>query len=428
MERDEVLSLYNPVELKKAINICDNIFYNNYLETGVLQSRLVIELNIKKAVSNVFGDFWGEEHKDLLFKRIAETDIMFCYQVDGPRNSIRNFLEDTKNKRFNEQNKTNYAHPEFFARVSNLLCSNGGNVQSLADSVLFRYVLQDLGIVPEDFFNDAKLAETTVQKINYLAQQWQNVTYSDNPEIQENIEFLQNFGSKVINQIQLECSKLNVSMGEALYVSEVGLELDPIVQAQDIQKIGKDLLRDNLKVGFYNGKSVVFGAQPSDKIVLHEFIHAVTKAGFQKEDTGNDVKNEQSPFFKHEMFDEVVVEYFTKLIYEELERKQMKIVNRQNITSEYSQLFGVMEPFLKAYLPELKELSLTSSPTQELTKIIGQERLDDLAAFCNQIIYFNREALNKGTTAWRVKHVAESATNLVDDLVHIHSREPVLEK
>jgi hypothetical protein len=62
MDHSKVLQSYSSEKIAQVINLCDNLFYNNYLTTGVLNSREEIQTKIKGQVEESFIGFWGQSH------------------------------------------------------------------------------------------------------------------------------------------------------------------------------------------------------------------------------------------------------------------------------------------------------------------------------------------------------------------------------
>ena len=96
MDHSQVLQSYSSEKISQIINICDNLFYNNYITTGVLNTREEIQTRIKGQVAETFVEFWGQDHSQKIKDKIDSTNISFLYQTIGPRNSIEDFLRQTK--------------------------------------------------------------------------------------------------------------------------------------------------------------------------------------------------------------------------------------------------------------------------------------------------------------------------------------------
>ncbi len=393
MKREEVLNLYDLNKLKKVINLCDNIFFGDFLETGVLQSRLLIQMRMRNEVAKTFIDYWGPDYAAIINRRIAGTEIAFAYQTDGPRNSIRDFLKSRKIHRFNQQNKTQFDAPEDFSYVDDLLMKNGNGQKQLENSIIFEHLLHKLGVSKEDFFRDPALAQSVKAKIHQYAKLWKDTTYSDDRAINNNMNFLHYFVCEVRQNMQKECMRTNTNFGEALYYSNAGMEMDPVVQAQNLGTGEKELLRESPAIAFYSGdKRTVFfgGTELGDSTVIHEFVHALTNTNLiNREKEDENVADKEIPFAKYEMLNEVITDFLAVEIFKLRQQKQRSlIVSSESIESGYSIIYPILDKFFVKYLAAIKASVMSPSPMHALSVYMGKENLDRLAAFCNQIIYY----------------------------------------
>ena len=71
---------------------------------------------------------------------------------------------------------------------------------------------------------------------------------------------------------------------------------------------------------------------------------------------------------------------------ERLRKGKGPIVKQELVKSEYMQLFDIMNEFLSAYLPELKETRIREYPAEEFMRVIGEEQFESIAVLCNEMI------------------------------------------
>lgn len=403
MDRSKVLQSYSSEKIAQVINLCDNLFYNNYLTTGVLNSREEIQAKIKGQVKESFIEFWGQSHSQKIQDKVNSTNISFLYQTIGPRNSIENFLRQTKVTNFNNANGTNFEDPQCIEFVSWLLSQHNNDIKSLietSNSINLEMCLQQLDTTKEDVLNNESLAKLVVGQINDLGQKWKVTQYSENSEINANMQFLEefvkDFRMQVSQDVRQECISQEITdintisnqIYETFFVNYYGVRKDPIALTLAPNSFDWGLLRcDNGTEAYHRGGTVTFGISPSDLVVLHEFIHAVDGAGFEKGHREKGKTEYSNQFRENEIFNEVITDYFAVLMYNERARNgKGVIVNSESFESSYSQLFGVMDKFLSSYLPELKETRIREYPAEEFMRVVGEDQFKNIAVLCNEMI------------------------------------------
>ena len=161
--------------------------------------------------------------------------------------------------------------------------------------------------------------------------------------------------------------------------------------------------------------SVSLGINPSDWVIIHEFIHAIENSGFQRND--KQLSKEDAPYThhlrQHEMFDEVCVDYFAKLIYEaRIAKGKGSIINQTSFSSSYSVLFPIMAPFIERMMPDIKAAKMVEkenpgtifqrfshivknvlhkadpdpTPASFFSALIGKEHFEEISLLCNNIV------------------------------------------
>ena len=396
MKSKKILNKYSPKKIEEAIKICDNLFYGKYLETGELKTRAELQQHIKDEVTHTFVQFWGDEYADILIKKIADTRINFVYQIDGPANSVNGFLGNIKTKRFNERYHTEYEAPVMFKHVAKSLNQPFRNpvkiLQTTANQEEIPFVLdscfKQLKIDTSKVVQDQKYAKSVVDQIKILGKQVDEIKYSDNPEVHKNILSLENLVGKVEKNMERVCKRKDIKLYDALYIDNLGLELDPLVVTNGLDENVEILLREQEFLGLQtDDKGVYFCTNPDDDTLLHEFVHQVDEAGFEKHNKDWVKATYSDKLRQNEMFNEIITDYFSTLMKEQRRAEGRPcIINAEGKESLYSELFVKMGKFLDAYLPELKAVRLRKYPAEEFKRIIGQNNFNVLAMICNELI------------------------------------------
>lgn len=398
----------NPETISRVINLCDNLFYNNYLETGVLNSRQEIQGKIKQQVAETFIDFWGPAHSQKIQDKVNSTEISFLYQTVGPRNSIDDFLNQVKLDNFNATTGGNFKSPLSFWYVSWLLSNNGNDLKTVIEtssSPNIDLALEQLGVDKSEIVANESLARLTANQIFELAEVWDKTTYSTNPEINENLQFLEGFVSQhkldMAKQNDEECQLMGITdqasisneFYKKMYVNYWGVRKDPVAKALAPNNSSWDLFRnDSGTAAFQCGNTVAFGVELSDWVLFHEFIHAVDGAGFEKGhfEKGNTPYSNQ--YRQNEMFNEVVTDYFAaKMFNGRVASGKEAILSGKPFKSTYSKLFEVMDGFLSSYMPELKETRLREFPAEEFERVVGESQFETISVLCNELISLNHD-------------------------------------
>jgi len=396
MKNKKILNLYSPKKIDEAIKICDNLFYSDYLQSGELKTREEIQQHIKTEVTQSFVQFWGDDYADELTEKIANTKIHFVYQIDGTSNTISRYLIDLKTKRFNDRYDTQYEAPSLFKSANKLLSGwfydPVRRLQKLmrSDRVEYSlvYCINELKLDKDKILKDDVYARTVVEQIKALGKQAQMMKYSDNPEVHKKVLTLEKLVKKVKINIAKECKRRNLDLREALFVEDLGLEMDPLVQRMQYDENAEVLLTQQDFLALQDdGYGVYFGIQPDDATLLHEFVHQVDFQGFEKNHKNMVKLTYSDEMRQNEVFNEVITDYFSILMKKqrEAEKKPCIVANFES-ESLYSLLFERMGKFLEAYLPELKVTRLREYPAEEFARIIGRKNFDMFAVLCNELV------------------------------------------
>lgn len=424
MDKDLSFS-YSQDELDKFVHICNNVFYNNYLENGELNNPDEIEQKIKTEICNSLVNFYGEAHRSKITDIVYRTEINFVYQTIGPVNSVEVFmdkLDEERTEAFNEKN----GNVSQFQLPLILLKDAEKKNKSIEDviktyAVIFADCFRMLGanftktdlnqselLMPKLMYiiNNKDLLHHYIKSMKELVQSnaMKKITLSDNPQVNADLEFVGAFVKKVKSGIKSVCQKNNKDFGKVMYQNNMGIELDPVVKdlypncfvmgdpnqvnSDHIEKVYlKTFLQKMLRIsvtsggyicGVYDQGKIFLGSNLTDDTIIHEFIHAIEEGGFLK-DT-DDVCNENN---KHEMFNEIVTDYFATLIAQDrIAQHKKTIISQNNTESTYSALFKLMENFLVTYLPELKETRMGNRPVEDFMQIIGVKQFERISALC----------------------------------------------
>ncbi len=412
MDFKSVINSFSPEYISEITHICDNMFYNNYLEKGELESKDKIQDNIKSQVYDTFVEFWGESHASKIREKIDSSQIAFCYQTVGTKNSIESFLNvDAKRSKFRRLYGMEFNYPEAFSTVNNLLEKyNHDFIELLQKDNSYPYTiklaLKQLGTTKDGILKDSSLANLVSKQIEDLSKKYQNISiYGDNPKVNENIDklkaFVEEFKIKVAEEVVKDCRANGVDdkhiiaeeVDKALYVNYAGVRMDPVVHASNANGDLWSLFRSLETTAFVRNNVVHFGTFPDDVTILHEYVHIVDSCGFEK---GHNMKSQghySNQYRENEMFNEVVTEYFAKKMFEKrVALGKDCIVNCGDIGSEYRKLFPIMDGFLARYLPELKETRLREYPAEEFTRLIGQQEFSNISSLCNELYALSHDS------------------------------------
>lgn len=401
MEKKQVLKVYGEKDIQRAILLCDNLFYNNYLENGVLETREEIQNRMKANLTDIFIQFLGFNHTEELTQKITNTRINFVYQTDGLANSAYDFLLQEKIKRFNEKYQSNlqclvlYEHvaKKFANPFLSLFNKNGKKLQAMLDveeaPLDLVACLEELKIASKDIINDEKLANSVVNQIKDLGKKFKKLPYSENQTINKNLKFLDKFVAKFKKQVKKACRRYCLDFYDSLYKNSFGTEFDPLVIMQEYDDEAMFFLTDSGTLGSCSKDSsnVYFGINPGETTVIHEFVHEVSNTGFEKLNMDIPENTYSDEIRKYEMFNEVITDYMTLLIKQErIKEDKPLIAYGRDIDSIYAMLFEIMGKFLHSYLPELKEVMLREDPAQEFARIIGKKNFEKIARLSNEVL------------------------------------------
>ena len=399
---------YNsPETISRVINLCDNLFYNNYLETGVLNSRQEICGRIKQQVAETFIDFWGPAHSQKIQDKVNSTEISFLYQTIGPRNSIDEFLTKIKLDNFNKSAGGSFESPMSFWYVSWLLSNNGNDLKAVLEtssSPNIDFALSQLGVTKEEILANENLARLTANQINELSALWDKTVYSANPEINENLQFLEGFVSQhrvdMIKQNEEECELMGITGSNAIsdefynkmFVNYWGVRKDPIAKTLAPNRDWDLFRNDNLTEAYHCNGEITLGINPSDIVLIHEFVHSVDSSGFEKGHRERRATPYSSQYRENQMFNEVITDYFAVQMFNARKAKGKEdILCGKSFKSSYSKLFEVMDSFLLAYMPELKETRLREFPAEEFMRVVGESQFETISVLCNELISLNHD-------------------------------------
>lgn len=421
-------------ELEYFIHICNNIFYNNYLETGRLNTKSEIEQRIKKDVCESLLDFYDKEDHAKILQRMNHTKINFVYQMFGSLCSVDKFLEHLEGERaqhFPERNDS--VTLRFLLDYFNNIDLQKTPIEKIVDDNLklfaecYEILLKNIDKTDlraknlmsydmKSLFSNQMLFKQFLDLLKEYIQllESRELTLHDNPQINENLKFVRNFVEKVKIDIKQKCKQYNLNFVDITNYDTYGIGIDPVVtnlypecftQKDNIEEntFSKKTLEQMLRIsqkgficGYYDQDTVFLPSSLvdeentneykglTDDTVIHEFGHAVTQGGFVKDDPL--VASDD----KYDVLEEVVNDWLAFLIDEE-RRVQNKpaIISYNKTKSTYSVLFPVMKDFLNTYLPELKKIRLSENPVEGFIRILGKDNFDQLATLCDTYLKQN---------------------------------------
>lgn len=403
-----VLSFYSRDDVEKVINICNNLFYNNYAKTGILESNEQIKNRIKSEVEATYVDFFGKSHAEQIHQRLDGVSIDFAYSTQVGRNSIVKKFAEIKKNRFNEMYGTDFVLPETFSILSPLIGKQPLHFVQRFLPDTFESVQKQLDI-DVDRLKDKDYSASVVAKIKDYAQKYDSMQYSDYAEVNENCKFVENFCEEVthktmailykkeIDKGEKDKAKILASINDSFYNNYgVSAVFDPVVCASIPDLVHRMAM---LNPGFTLEAFVttdlskcIFGTSPSDTTILHELLHIVENSGFEKAHTQKKEYDNYRELRENEVFNEVVTDYFAEQMLKDRAKRNMPpIVNSKDGCSIYSSLFPLMEDFINIYKPELIETRLREYPAEEFARIIGEKEFSNIARLSNEILALNHD-------------------------------------
>jgi len=135
--------------------------------------------------------------------------------------------------------------------------------------------------------------------------------------------------------------------------------------------------------------SLIFGTNINDQTVIHEFNHWVDESGFEKLQTSKKVPDSygnDAIFRKLEAFNEIVNDWFAKLMYDKYFSHHHNFCKGPLEKSLYSTGFPLLSRFLGTFLPELKQARLSSVPARYFSQLIGKENFEELSQLSLDIL------------------------------------------
>ena len=381
----------------KIIHLCDNIFYNNYLEKGILENRENIQARIMAEVIQTFVDFFGKKHENRIIEKVAGTNLNFIYQTSGTVNSIAVFLAETKNARFFECSNFQISDAECFNYISRAL-NKKIDLLDLCQVApeLLGMCLNKLNISLIDLKRSKRVKNEVVRKIKAIGDAWNSVTYSDNPEINANLVLLEEFVKEVESNVLIAYKNLSDDAKKSIRFDMFKVMLDPIAMSLDPNVKAWDLFCDAQTCAFYGGEQngIYFGIFPDDTTILHEFVHKLNGTAFERGYREKGTTPYTQSFGKHQMFNECITDLFSILMFMR-RTNQMKepIVHTRIEKSNYEVLIDTLTPFLSMYLPELKEISMREFPSEELIRLIGKDNFEEMMLLCNELVALDHDQI-----------------------------------
>ena len=262
-----------------------------------------------------------------------------------------------------------------FTELSAELKNNVKNIQKQlnssseeADINRCEHCLNSLGYSREDV-KDSKKMKEFLSRIKVYAEMEQS--YSDNPKVNKDMKKLEVIVKEYVEGLKQYFTasgndKLTNEKGEPIYkdvleFNEEGRSRDMI--ARHSQKNthfveGDDLFDSgNPEIAHAFGDKVVFGVGLNDWTIIHEFIHIIAKGGLQQKVNLSKVEAPLSNHLnKNQMFDEVITDYFTKMICNTRQLKNVEtLYSDEKLNSAYSLLFPIMGEFIENHAQQIIE-------------------------------------------------------------------------
>ena len=395
-------SVQYPDELvDRVINTCNNIFYTDYLQTGIRLSNEQIEDRIKSEIEKTYVAYFGKVHASRINSKVSQTKIHFCYGCNGTKNSIAGRLDEIKKDNFNKKYGINFKNPKDFEYIAKSLESRGVEITKERAGLSLEAVLTDLGI-SEDILKDPKMLSEKISVMKDYGQKYESTQYSSNPKVQEDCQVVRSFCNIVYDKTVSSLLKLARERGynedEAIeFVANSftdqhwrGADMDPIACKLMPQGYDRDAMLDgnSSTCAFARPKDYdcFLGVSPADVTIIHEFGHIIDNGGLEYGHEKVVKFGEARTFASNTILNEVITDYSSEEMFALRQKFGMPpIVNATENKSSYSELFPIMKQFLDDYKLEINECRMRPHPAEELSRIVGVRQFEDIAREANEV-------------------------------------------
>ena len=415
-----MLDIFDPIEISKVILIVNNLVYRNKLKTNK-----ELNVDLKNTLKSCFVDFFGEHHREKITSKIDQMGIYRCFQIWGTRNSVSQLLLEEKAKLFNKNRKIKLSHLELLEYFANTDIDKVFDVALIESDVAggLNELCQYFEIAIEDF-NQPDVRQKFQTSVQELFQEFQKAPYYEDPEKNVQMLFLEKYVEKYKKYIKTRCALIGKDMN--FYKDNVDFiyREDPVFAqlTQGLPQfwpdiVAKDLFeRDSRIVAFQLYGNVFLGINPETNTIFHESFHVLS--------FNSDTNTTGFCYRKnHQYFNEAVTEFYSQMIADKFLALNPEglTINKNSITTPYeTRVFDYIEPFLKAFAPEIKEVLMRDLPIDDLRFIIGEEQFNFISECCEKVFKQNdADCLGTGDGA---------GINLLNKTCSIRRKKPVIER
>lgn len=404
LSKEEQLAQYPDVLVNKVINICNNVFYSDYLKTGIKLSDEQIKDKIKSEIEKTYVAYFGKEHAGRISSKINQTKICFCYASNSMKNSISGKLDEILRDNFNKKYGVNFKFPQDLEEIAKSLETNGLEETSKKFEYGLEAVLGDLGVTKESLSDPRTLSEKISLMKDY-GKKYNATQYSVDPAVQEECQFVRSFCNLVYDKTRSNLFEFakegGLDKNEALeFILKSfdecywrSADIDPIACKLMPNSMDRNIMLDHYRFICAFAKpeksECYFGVSPEDVIIIHEFGHIIDNGGLEKGHREIESLGQSRAFASNTILNEVITDYSSEEMCALRQKFGMPpIVSAAEIKSSYSDLFPIMKQFLDDYKFEINECRMRPHPAEELARIIGDKQFEDIAREASELYSF----------------------------------------
>lgn len=436
LSKEEQLAQYSGVLVNKVINICNNVFYSDYLKTGIKLSNEEIEDKIKSEIGKTYMAYFGKEHADRINSKINQTKICFCYASNSMKNSISGRLDEILRDNFNKKYGVNFKFPQDLERIAKSLETNGLEETSKKFECGLESVLEGLGVTKESL-NNPKILSEKISLMKDYGKKYNATQYSVDPAVQEECQFVRSFCNlvydKTVSNLFEFAKEGGLDKNEAWEFVLKSFEecywrsadIDPIACKLMPNSMDRDMMLDHNRFTCAFAKpeksECYFGVSPADVTIIHEFGHIIDNGGLGKGHREKENFGQPKAFASNTILNEVITDYSSEEMCALRQKFGMPpIVNAVESKSSYSDLFPIMKQFLDDYKFEINECRMRPHPAEELARIIGDKQFEDIAREATELYSFLHDR-----SVMDIKELGETKSGkLMDALENVNDKLP----
>jgi hypothetical protein len=413
------IDVYNPNTIAEVRRIIHGLIFFNGRDKDFEQ----IESDLKENSKDIFTLFHGKKHSEDISVIIDCLNMIFSIHTLGQRNSITQLLQHRRDLQLLKfKKKYGISYKTVAYALYDIKNNNGTSATDFSDYL--DRALDAIGMDKIAFLSSPSKQALAHAKLNNMIHDFlDNVNYySDDEQENEDCLYLEKYCNAFKSEIEsnynnilktlnydsledddpiefLEHLAFNRNNKFALGAWESLLTKDPIFRAYSnnaqkgsvLFKLSSKLLkpRGNTSTqAFRTKENVVFGIDIDDRCFIHEVEHAISNSGFDVDRTQNvpDSYNNSAVFRKYEPIDEIVVDWFSGLIYDNYYSTHPHYCRLVPNDSLYSTAFPIMSRFLHTMEGELKESIIDEDPIGMMNKIIGEENFELLSSLSLDVL------------------------------------------